>query len=39
MTLHRRPFHERATRKLAWVFTAEVLLLGYLMVAHAGGAL
>ena len=39
MTYHKRPLHERAARGLAFVFTAEVLVLGYLMVAHAGGAL
>lgn len=38
MTYHRRPLHERAARGLAWVFTAEVLALGLLMVTH-GGAL
>jgi len=34
----KRPLHERAARGLAWVFTAEVLALGFLMVLHGGGA-
>lgn len=31
--------HERALRGLAWLFFVEVLALGLVMVASAGGAL